>query len=406
MHAILLAGGYGTRLFPITLRTPKPLLPVAGKPVLVYSIEMLKAAGITNISISVKENQTKIENYLGDGNKYGVKIDYIYEPETTEEKKLGSVGALNFVFSKIPHVEEALVLGGDNLILGFNMQEFQKHHKSTSSHASIGLFELSTKDEAQHFGVAQIDQKSGKILQFQEKPQPSKAVSKLASTAIYCLEKSFIKEHLPKYAKFKHSKGEKADKIGDLWAHYIHDLKISGFPFVGVWGDIGNCEGYIKTNKLAFEHFKKLAGKEILQISKTAKIAKSAKIIAPAIIEDNCDIGENSVVGPNVHLLHGSKIGNNAHISNSVIFENCIISKQCKIEHSLIDGGCVIGFDSHIANNTMLGYKCKIGDSCRLSKIIIFPKTQIKDGFKIQNQSFENDFTPQSKEMVESCFWK
>lgn len=402
MKAVLLAGGYGTRLYPLTLRTPKPLLPVAGRPVLEYSIEMLAHAGITDIFISLKENQRKIEDYFGKG-KAGAKIGYVYEPDIGEEGKLGSVGAINFVFSKLPHIEDAIVIGGDNFIVGLNLSEFTARHKERGAHASIALFELHTDTEIQQSGIAQMDE-SGRIVNFQEKPHPSKALSKLASTAIYALDKAFVREHLPAYSELKKSKGEKADRIGDLWAHFVSDLHLIGHPFEGIWGDVGNCEVYIKTNREAFEHLSKEMGGPFLKISPKAKVAASAKITPPVIIEDHCTIGENALIGPNVHLLHGTKVGTDCSISDALIFERCKIGQGSRISNSIIDGKSVLGNNSTVGEFSVVGYNCRIGEGSRVLGSKVFPGIKIEPKSAIRGD-LKNDLSPSSKGLVDSCYW-
>ncbi len=399
MKAILLAGGYGTRLFPLTIRNPKPLLPVAGKPVLLYTIDLLLKAGIEEITISLKENQKKIEKYFKDGKAFGASIDYLYEPETTEENKLGSVGALNYIFSQIKDANDALIIGGDNFIYGLNLLEFTKTHKEKKASASIALFELHNSSEVQHYGVAQLDEK-GRITKFQEKPEPEKALSKLASTAIYALDKVFVQEHIPSYTTLKKKKGEKADKLGDLWEHFVHDLHIAGHPFEGIWGDIGNCQGYLQTNKKAFDVF---YDKENF-ISASAKISSTAKIIPPVIIEDHCIVKDHARIGPYAHIMHDSKIGNRVKISNSIVFEACIIAEGSQISDSLVDGSVRIEEGCSVNDHSIIGFGCTIGNSSSISNAKVFPKIKIQQMSGVTG-NIKNDITPSSKELLDSCYW-
>ena len=403
MKAILLAGGYGTRLFPLTLRTPKPLLPVAGRPVLEYTIELLAEAKILDVVISLKENQGKIEKYFGN-ELAGAKISYVYEPESTEEGKLGSVGAINYVLGKLKDIDEALVIGGDNFIVGLNLGDFARVRREKGAHASIALFELHTDTELQQSGVAQLDSK-GRIIKFQEKPHPSKALSRLASTAIYALDRAFIKEHLPNYADIKRKKGEKADRIGDLWEHFVSDLHLHGHPFEGIWGDIGNCEVYIKTNREAFEHLAKATPGGINRISPSAKVHKGATLIPPIVIDENCLVNDGAIIGPNAHLLHDTVVASNAVISNSIIFERCSIGEQCKIENSIVDGKCAIGADVTITDYSVIGFDSKIGKGSSVTGSKVFPGISVKPGSTVRGD-LKNDLTPSSKGLVDSCYWR
>ncbi len=404
MKTILLAGGYGTRLFPLTLRTPKPLLPVAGKPIIQYTLELLREAAMGEIVVSLKENQKKIERCIGNGSKFGVKISYIYEPETTEEGKLGSVGAINYVLSKINAKGDVLVIGGDNFIVGLNVREFTGSHSKAGAHASIALFNLRSQEDARHFGVARLDG-GGRIIEFQEKPQPEKAVSKLASTAVYALNKAFVTEHLPSYAEHKHSRGEKADKIGDLWIHFVSDLKIAGHPFEGIWGDIGNCRDYLETNRLAFDHQSMQRNGFSGTISKVAKIAKNAEIIHPVIIEDDCEISDGAKIGPYAHIMHHTAIGRNATVANAIVFERCRVGEGCKVENSILDGRAEVSSGCTIGEYSMVGFGCKIHENSKLTSAKVYPGMRVQRSSDIKGE-LANSTTPSSREMQESCYWE
>ncbi|MEK6954789.1 MAG: NDP-sugar synthase [Candidatus Micrarchaeota archaeon] len=403
MKAVLLAGGYGTRMFPLTLRTPKPLLPIAGIPVLEHSIRLLVSAGILDIVISAKENQKKLESYFGSGSEFGAKITYLYEPEVPEEAKMGSVGAMDFIFRNLSVDDDFIVIGGDNYVYGLNLAEFHASHSNRRAHASIALFNLQNRDDVKLFGVAKLD-KAGRITKFQEKPTPDRALSTLASTAIYALDRAFIKKHLPEYVKRRHQAGEKADKIGDLWEHFVSDLHIAGHPFEGIWGDIGSCEGYLETNKKAFDVMMKNPPSILGKISQNSKIAKTAQLIPPIIIDDNCIVEEGAIIGPYVHLMHDSQVGKNCAISNSVVFERCKIGENSKIQNSIIDGEAVIGKNSLISDGSVVGYKVAIGGKCHVIGSKIYPGIRI-DALSDIRGDLKNDLSPSSKQMISSCYW-
>ncbi|MFH1751124.1 MAG: NDP-sugar synthase [Candidatus Micrarchaeota archaeon] len=403
MKAILLAGGYGTRMFPLTLRTPKPMLPIAGRPVLQHTIELLVLAGISDIVISLKPNQRKIEGYFGTGKGFGAKISYVYEPESGEEGKLGSVGAINYVFSRIVANDDFLVIGGDNYIYGLNIADFQRAHSAKAASATIALFDLDDPEQVRHFGVAKLDA-FGRITSFQEKPAPGKALSTLASTAVYALDRAFVEKHLPSYVASKHAKGQKADKIGDLWEHFVADLHIAGHPFEGIWGDIGSFEGYLETNRKSMAARLSEGGKAVSIISPKASIAKSARIIAPVIIEKGCEVGEGSVIGPFAHILHDAVIGDNCKVTNSIVFERSEIGAGAIVEDSIIDGKCAIGTDARVGGFSVIGFNSNIGKGSEVFASKIYPGISIKAKSRIKGRML-NEVLPSSPEMADSCYW-
>ena len=415
MKAIILAGGYGTRLFPISLRTPKPLIPVAGKPVMQHIVELLVSSGNREIIVSLKKNQEKIQQYFADGKEFGAKMSYVYEDNLPDDQKLGSVGALNYVFCHIPEIpKECIVIGADNFIVGLDLKKMQEHHRKKKAEATMALFTLQNKNDVENFGIAELDATTGRIVKFQEKPRIHEAISNLASTAVYHLEEGFVKEHLANYCNIKEKKGEKADRIGDLWQHFVKDLHFSGYPFEGIWGDIGNIESYIETNKQGMQFMeKKIEGKipksatnlEKIVIGKDVKIAESAVLNEPVIIEEGCVIGEEAKIGPNTHLMRNSEVGAKSEITGSIIFERVKIGSDAKIENSVIDGEAEIGAHTQIENYSAIGFRASIGKNCKL-----FPRTKIYPFLKMADSSTAegemiSDYKLRQKELEGSSYW-
>ncbi|NUN11106.1 NDP-sugar synthase [Candidatus Micrarchaeota archaeon] len=379
--AILLTGGYATRLFPISILRPKALLPVAGKPVIQYLIEMLKQAGITEIIIGLNTNQKNIESFFGNGNKFGVNIAYCYEETTSDSNKLGGLGAINYVIEKMKVKEECLILGGDNFVYGLDLKKMKHDH-----HASIALYTLNNINLVEQFGIAVVDSK-GKITSFQEKPRVEEAKSNLASTLIYRFSQEFVNKHLPEYVKEKKSKGEKPDKPGDLWQHYVQKIPLQGVVFQGLWGDIGTAETYIETNKLAMNLIvrdkntsknKGITSGAGISIAEGAEVKPGTIIKGPVIIEEGCVIEEESIIGPYTHLMKNCKVGKKSMISGSIVFENCIIKEDVQIRDAVIDHDSIIGKHARIDDYALIGNNCELEERTRLlsrSKLWPYLKT-------------------------------
>ncbi|MFH1780142.1 MAG: NDP-sugar synthase [Candidatus Micrarchaeota archaeon] len=371
--AILLTGGYSTRLYPLTLKRPKVLLPVAGKPVMQYLVEMLKDSGIKEITVGLNVKQKAIQKYFGNGEKYGVKIDYCFEESANDSNKLGGLGAINYVIEKKKIKEECLVVGGDNFVYGLDLKHMKHEHP-----ASIALYNLKDKNLVEQFGIGIVD-KNKRITAFQEKPKVEQAKSKLASTLIYRLSEEFVNQHLPEYIKEKHKKGEKADRPGDLWQHYVEKIPLHGLVFEGIWGDIGTAETYIETNKLAMELLIKNGSDEQVIKGKNVEIGENAVIRGPTIIEDNCKIGDNCIIGPYVHLMKGTEISKDSTVSGSILFENTKVGEASRIYDAIIDYNTSIEKNCKIDDLVIIGHDCVIGERTRvLSRSKIWPFIKIK----------------------------
>jgi glucose-1-phosphate thymidylyltransferase len=244
MKAIVLAGGYATRMWPLTKDTPKQLLPIAGKPMIEYVIEELELIDdIDKIYISTNKKFGKqfIDFFETRENKK--KVEIFIEPSEKEEDKFGSVGALNLLISVKDIDEETLIIGGDNLF-EFKMVDLIKHLEHKGANIVV-LDDVDTLEEAKMFGVAEVGE-NHEIILFQEKPEHPK--SKLVATACYILTKRGVEE-VKKYLE----QGGEPDKLGHFIEWLSKNDKVYAFTFDGKWFDIGSIELYHEAD----EYFKK-----------------------------------------------------------------------------------------------------------------------------------------------------
>jgi len=244
MKAIVLAGGYAKRMWPLTLETPKQLLPIAGKPMIEYVLEELELIeDIDKIYVSTNQKfASKFHEWFN--NRENKKdIELFIEPTTSEEQKLGSIGALDFLIKEFGIDEETLVIGGDNLF-EFKMVDLIRHLEKKNANIIV-LDEVENLEEAKQFGVAEVDE-NHKILSFKEKPEHPK--STLVATACYILTKRGVEE-VSKYIE----QGGDPDKMGHFIEWLCKNDIVYAFTFDGKWFDIGNIEMY----KEADEYFKK-----------------------------------------------------------------------------------------------------------------------------------------------------
>ncbi len=228
MKAVILAGGKGERLRPLTHKTPKPLLTIKDRTILEYVIGYLKKHGISDLIITIGYRGEQIKEYFGDGRKFGVNIEY-----SVEEKPLGTAGCLAPVKSRLK--ETFILIGGDNLTK-MDMKDFVKFHKKKGGILTAALFEF---EEKSRWGVYNLDEDKS-IRGFKEKP----VFRHTAGTMIFCMEPEIF-EHIPENPK----------GVVNLTDHVIPELlkkgkKIYGFEFSDFWEDIGNHDDYERVNKM------------------------------------------------------------------------------------------------------------------------------------------------------------
>jgi len=389
MKAVLLAGGYATRLQPLSLRLPKLLLPVAGKPVVAYLAEMLKSAGVTEVVLSLNKRQGVVRDVLGDSYA-GLKLSYVFEESKGDEDKLGAIGAMRYVAEQAKIREECLIVGSDNFVYGLDLKKMVSEHAKRQPYATIALFDLADKADVEHFGIALLDGK--RITRFQEKPRVEDAVSKLASTAVYHVSARFF-DGLGDFVAERKAQGKKADRLGDLWEHLVKDEVLEGFVFHGVWGDIGSPQTYVETNKLAMTFLTegvKSRGKGVLtgshlRIAPTAEIGEGAVIKGPVIIEEGVRVGSGAVVGPCTHLMRGCVVGEAAEVSGSIVFEGVVMEKNCRVCDSVVDRNAILGANCRVDGYSLIGEDCAIGENCRLfSRTRLWPRLELARGSVIE----------------------
>ena len=239
MKAIILAAGYATRLYPLTIDKPKPLLKVAGKPMINYLVE--KVENIKEIDeVFVVTNNKFYDNFMNwkIKNDFKKEITIVNDKTTSNKNKLGSIGDIQFVIDKKKINDEVLILGGDNLFED-ELHEIHSLFKSKKS-SSIALNDVKDKEIAKLMGVVEINE-IGKITGFEEKP--AKPKSTLISTLVYFLKKEDIgvmKECI---------KAGKADRAGDFIKYLSEKKKVHGFVFNKKWHDIGSFKQLKEANK-------------------------------------------------------------------------------------------------------------------------------------------------------------
>jgi glucose-1-phosphate thymidylyltransferase len=236
MHTIILAAGYGTRLYPLTKETPKPLLPVANKPIIGHIIEKIKQANLDNISIVT--NNKHYPHYLKWIQNSNLKnINLINDTTNSHEQRLGALKDLNLVIKKQHINEDILIIAGDNLF-AFDLQNFINFYKENGT--CIAVYDIKSKQLAKKFGVVEV--KDNKLISFEEKPQDPKTT--LISTACYIISK----DHLFLLNNYLSQKNN-PEGPGFFIAYLMNYDNISAYIFEEPWYDIGSIESYREANQ-------------------------------------------------------------------------------------------------------------------------------------------------------------
>ena len=325
MKGIILHGGHGTRLRPLTHTGPKQLLPIANKPMSEYCLEAIRDCNITEIAIIIGGvGSEKVREYYGDGEKFGVNITYVKQDEPR-----GIAHAINLCKNFIQD-EKFLVFLGDNIIQK-PISELKEKFENSKFDATLLLCEV---DNPSRFGIA--DLKEGKITKIMEKPD--NPPTNFAVTGIYFLTPGIF-EIIDNLEPSGRNEYEITDALQILLEK---NDNISYDVITDYWKDTGTPEDIINANAQILENISK---DEFVSDEKT-EIDSDCSIIMPSTIGKNCKIKKNVRIGPY------ASIGDNTIISSNVKIENSIIMSDCKIEDGLKINNSIISSNCHLEGNS------------------------------------------------------
>lgn len=368
MKAVVMAGGFGTRIQPLTNSIPKPMLPIINRPMMEHTIVSLRDLGIKDFIILLYFKPEIIKEYFGDGAALGINIAYVIPDDD-----YGTAGAVKKAQEYIGD-ESFIIISGD-LVTDFNFQEIFDYHKAKNSKLTITLTSVENPLE---FGVVIADE-DGKIEKFLEKPSWGEVFSDTINTGIYVIEPEIL-DYIPENENFDFAK--------DLFPLLMRQgVDLMAGHAKGYWRDVGNPESYrdlyddIFSGKIKF----KLGGREIkypdgiLICEEETIFDKSIEVVGIVVIGKNVTVEKGSKLN-NVAIGSNVNIGSSSKISNCVIWDDVIIGKNAKLD------GCVICSRNSIGKNVtaraglILAEECEIGELVTIEKdVTIWPNKVIED---------------------------
>lgn len=365
----MMAGGKGTRLRPLTLVRPKPMIPLVNRPIAQYTLNRLKCFGFKDIIMTLNYMSTYIKNHFKDGSDFDMNIRY-----SVEKWPLGTGGSVKKIEKYID--DTFMVVSGD-VLTDVDFRDVIKFHKEKNAIATMVLTEV---EDPTHFGIAVMDQ-NNKITEYLEKPSPDQVFSNVANTGIYVFE--------PEIFEFFEEKEGEVDFSKDIFPEVIkQNAGIFGYVFNGYWNDIGRPETYLEATYDILEQkmeqnletrIEESIGKiGNIWVGENVSIDKKARIEGPVVIGDNCTIekgskiSKGSVIGDNVTIGKDVNIDAAVLLSNSVIEDNaflteCIIDTKCLIEkNSIIESGVVTGSLVEIGKNSVVRSSRSISNNMKI----------------------------------------
>lgn len=368
MKAVIMAGGFGTRIQPLTSSLPKPMIPLLNRPIMLHIVELLKSHGITELVMLLYHQPHIIKHFFRDGSDFGVKITYV-----TPLEDMGTAGAVKCAEKFLD--ERFVIISGD-LLTDFNLEKIIRFHEDSGAKATITL--TSVKDPLQ-FGVV-ITDKSKRITQFLEKPGWGEVISDTINTGIYVLEPEVLK-YIPE--------GENFDFSQDLFPLLLEKKEpLFGVPAKGYWRDIGNTDSYREAHHDIFKGRINIRIDEVRQefAGKDLRVGADVRMDDPATLSGMVVIGDNSqllgrpqikdsVIGRNCTIEDGVRL------SRCVIWDNVYVKKGARITDSVICNNVRVGQGVVIEEAGIVAEDTSIGEDVYIKRDVkIWPRKVIEAG--------------------------
>ncbi|MCS5696295.1 sugar phosphate nucleotidyltransferase [Desulfofundulus thermocisternus] len=371
MKAVIMAGGEGSRLRPLTCNRPKPMVPLANRPMMWHIVNLLKAHGFTEVAVTLQYMPEAIRDYFGSGARYGINMQYFIE-----DSPLGTAGSVKNAQDFLD--ETFLVISGDALT-DLDLSRAVEFHRQRGAMATIVLTRVSCPLE---YGVV-ITTPEGRIVQFLEKPAWGEVFSDTVNTGIYILEPEVL-EYI--------EAGHMVDFSKDLFPLLLGEKKpLFGVVLPGYWCDIGNLQQYLQAHQDVLSGRVKITmpGRELqpgVWAGDGVDISTSARIQGPVLIGDGCYVGPGAVIEPFSVLGNGCLIQERASIKRSVLWNNVYIGAGSALRGAILASrvqvragaavyeGAVIGSDSIIQERSVIKPDVKL-----------WPSKLVESGTVVQN---------------------
>ncbi len=402
MKAVVMAGGFGTRIQPLTHSRPKPMLPIINRPMMEQTMINLRDLGIKEFIVLLYFKPEVIQNHFGDGSDFGMKITYVIPDDD-----YGTAGAVKLAQEHIGD-ENFIIISGD-LVTDFDFQEIFDYHKSKESQLTITLTSVENPLE---FGVV-IANNEGRIEKFLEKPSWGEVFSDTINTGIYIIEPQIL-DYIPK--------GENFDFAKDLFPLLMKEgVELIAGNASGYWRDVGNPDSYREVHedimsdrvKFPIRNKERYYPDGLLYSDETPRLEEGVEIIGKVVLGNNVTIGTRTKL-KNVTIGDNVTIGEDSKVSNSVIWDNVEIQKGTKIDNSIICNNNIIGKNSKMTAGIILAEGCEIGELVTVEKdITVWPNKAIESasiissnvilGSRYKNSIFENGIVEGKSNVELSC---
>ncbi|HVN52517.1 MAG TPA: sugar phosphate nucleotidyltransferase, partial [Acidimicrobiales bacterium] len=352
MKAVIMAGGEGTRLRPLTSNAPKPMLPLVNRPMMEHVVELLKLHGIDEIVVTVAFMANAIRTYFGDGSEWGVHMVY-----ATEESPLGTAGSVRNAMEQLD--ERFLVISGD-VLTDVDLRAIIDFHADREALATIGLVHVENPLE---FGIV-ITREDGRIERFLEKPTWGQVFSDTINTGIFVLEPEIFEHIAP---------DQPVDFSSEVFPKLLAgDLPLYGAVAEGYWEDVGTLDAYVRAHKDILDGAVQvnIPGFELADgvwLGEGTDVNPDAVLVGPAVIGDNCRIEAGARIGQYTVLGTNVRVRRDVQLERAVVNDNAYLGEGVRLRGSVVGRACDLRKGVRADEGVVVGDECFIGEDAHLS---------------------------------------
>jgi mannose-1-phosphate guanylyltransferase len=362
VQALILAGGEGTRLRPLTSTVPKPVVPLVDRPFIAFMLEWLRGHGVDDIVMSCGFLAAGVRNVLGDGGAYGIRLRYVEEPHA-----MGTAGAIKFAESLLD--ERFLVLNGD-VLTDIDLTAQMRQHDNSDARATLALVPV---DDPSAYGLVRLEEDRA-VREFVEKPSPDQIDTNLISAGAYVLERDVL-GLIPPNRNVSIEREVFPQLIGNgLW----------GFPAGGYWLDIGTPQRYLQATFDILEGNVVTGVRDRLDSSYLVvdrDVEAHGRIVPPAVVERGAHIEAGAHVGSLAVIGREVRVGEGAIVERAVVHDGAEIGPGCIVRDCIVAAGARLGANTRIDGGAVLGEGVTIGaDNVVTAGARIFPSVSLPDG--------------------------
>ena len=366
MQALILAGGEGTRLRPLTSTIPKPVVPLAGQPFISYMIEWLQRHGVDDVVLACGFMADGVRDVLGDGSSLGVRLRYVEEPDPR-----GTAGALKLAEPMLD--ERFLMLNGD-VLTDIDLSAELAQHERTGARATLALYAV---EDPSAYGLVRLGDDLS-VKGFLEKPSPEEIDTDLVNAGAYILERELLAELAPAGTAISIERDVFPTLVGNgLYGYAAH----------GYWMDIGTPQRYLQATFDILEGSVETAiGSRLAAagyvIADNARV--DGKLVAPLLAGPECVVAEDAIVGGRTFLGRGVEIGAESRVESAALLDHTRIGARTSVRSAIVGPGVVIGDDCHVEGDVVLGAGVNVGSrnvlaaGARIFPGVVLPEEAIK----------------------------